>query len=180
MAVRQKYILALVARLLKSHGIKTAPVPIEKVARALGADLHWQPAEDELSGFYIRDLKRRRAVIGVNSNHHANRQRFTIAHELGHFLMHEGEKLHVDHNDLGYQVKLRNDESRKGVDPEEKEANLFAAELLMPSQFLAKDLLTLGGVDLLEDNVLSELAEKYGVSTQALTFRLANLGYIRL
>ena len=75
-------------------------------------------------------------------------------------------------------VSLRDSESAKGEDNDEKEANFFAAELLMPAAFLADDLQG-RDLDLLDDDeFLHKLAKKYKVSVQALTFRLANLGYI--
>jgi Zn-dependent peptidase ImmA (M78 family) len=65
-----------------------------------------------------------------------------------------------------------------GVDDDEREANLFAASLLMPRRFLEQDLEAEDYVNLLDDDFLSDLARKYGVSTQALVNRLKNLGYI--
>ncbi len=56
------------------------------------------------------------------------------------------------------------------------EANRFAAELLMPLQFLRDDLES-RFFDLADDESLYELAKRYGVSTQALTIRLNGLGY---
>lgn len=178
--VRQKQINTLIEQLLNDQGIQSAPVPIEELARAMGVDVRYEPANDKLSGFLIRDLKHRRAVIGVNSSHHEHRQRFTIAHELGHFLLHEGEKVHIDRADYGFQVKLRNEDSSKGINIEEKEANLFAAELLMPQNFLKKDLKSVETLDLLDEEGLKLMAGLYRVSTQALTFRLAYLGYVQL
>jgi len=70
--------------------------------------------------------------------------------------------------------------SGKGIDVEEKEANLFAAELLMPASFIEQDLANLETLDLLDDEGLKILADKYKVSTTALTFRLAYLKYIEL
>jgi Zn-dependent peptidase ImmA (M78 family) len=133
------------------------------------------------SGFIVRDEENlRKIVIGANKSHHPHRQRFTIAHELGHFLLHKGETVHVDEGRGALAINLRDSESSKGEDNEEKEANLFAAELLMPAKFLKKDLEG-KSFDLLADTTLLDgLAKKYQVSTQALTFRLANLGYIRL
>jgi Zn-dependent peptidase ImmA (M78 family) len=77
-------------------------------------------------------------------------------------------------------VKLRGEASSKGVDTEEIESNLFAAELLMPARFLQKDLEKIASLDLNDEDVVTKLANNYGVSTQAMMFRLANLGYIRL
>ena len=88
--------------------------------------------------------------------------------------------MHLDEKHGAYRVNLRSPESATGEDNDEKEANLFAAELLMPASFLRRDLRG-EDLDLLEDSdFLERLAEKYKVSVQALTFRLAYLGYITL
>jgi Zn-dependent peptidase ImmA (M78 family) len=110
----------------------------------------------------------------------AAQQRFTIAHELGHFLLHEGYTVHLDENLGALRINLRNSESARGEDADEKEANLFAAELLMPAAFLREDLRD-KDLDLLADGAfIDKLAKKYKVSSQALTFRLAYLNYIAL
>jgi Zn-dependent peptidase ImmA (M78 family) len=179
MAVRRKMVRTYVERLLTSHRVKSAPVNVDRLAMALGAEVRREPADDELSGFLFRDPQARQAVIGVNKKHHPNRQRFTIAHEIGHFLLHEGERVFVDRLGSGYHVNLRNEDSSKGTNQEEVEANLFAAELLMPQSFLKEDLSKSDGLDLFDEDVLKSLADKYQVSIQALTYRLANLGYIR-
>lgn len=180
MAVRRKHIRALVQGLLSRHSIQTGPIPVENIVQSLRIELRFQAGDDDLSGFLLRDPKGGRAIIGVNSKHHKNRQRFTMAHELGHFLLHKGESVHIDGFDRAFQLKLRDEDSSKGTDNEEKEANLFAAELLMPESFLTKDLSDLADIDLFRQDVLKPLAKKYGVSTEALTFRLAYLGEISI
>ena len=127
----------------------------------------------------IVNPKTGRAVIGVNAQHHPNRRTFTIAHELGHYLLHESETMHLDSRKDGYTLQLRSPASATGESMNEREANLFAAELLMPARFLAKELRK-KQFDLLEDedSVLKSLAAQCGVSVQALTIRLHNLGYI--
>jgi Zn-dependent peptidase ImmA (M78 family) len=177
MSVRRKHIRTVTEQLLARHQVQSAPVPVEKIARSLGLTVRKEPTEDDLSGFLVRDRKKGTAIIGVNARHHPNRQNFTVAHELGHFLLHEGDAIHVDRR---FQVKLRNEESSKGTDLEEKEANLFAAELLMPKSFLEGDLAEIGEFDLDDDATLTKLAKKYGVSTQALTIRLGYLGYVEM
>ena len=174
--VRRKHIRALVQRLLTEHQIRSAPVEVADIAKALGVEVQETPAEDDLSGFLYRDRKRKSAVIGVNADHHPNRRNFTTAHELGHYLLHDFDDVHVDR---GFKVWLRNDASSQGTNIEEKEANLFAAELLMPASFLSRDVEEIGTIDLMDEEVLQELASKYGVSTQAMTFRLAYLGYLK-
>ena len=174
--VRRKHIRTMVQRLLNEHHVHSAPVDVANLAKALGVEVQEAPAEEDLSGFLYRDRKRNSAIIGLNAEHHPNRRNFTAAHELGHYLLHDFDALHVDRD---FKVWLRNDASSKGTEIEEREANLFAAELLMPIQFLEKDVEEVGTFDLLDEEVLGELANKYGVSTQAMTFRLAYLGYVK-
>lgn len=173
--VRRKHIRALVVKILAERRIRSAPIDVAEIAKSLGVEVQETPAEDDLSGFLYRDRKRDLAVIGVNADHHPNRRNFTAAHELGHFLLHDFDDVHVDRH---FKVWLRSEASSQGTDIEEKEANLFAAELLMPAHLVADDIEEIGTIDLMEEDVLRDLAEKYGVSTQAMTFRLAYLGYI--
>jgi Zn-dependent peptidase ImmA (M78 family) len=174
MTIRRKKIELLVAALLAESGIKEAPVQVAKIAKAKGLRIVLDSLDADLSGFLYRD--KAQAVIGVNTHHHPVRQNFTIGHELGHFLLHDQEKLHVDHE---FRVRLRNDVSSQGTDVAEREANFFAAALLMPRDFLEADLAKEDFVDLLDDEFLHGLSRKYGVSTQALVNRLKNLGYIQ-
>jgi Zn-dependent peptidase ImmA (M78 family) len=175
--VRRKHIRSLVENLLIKHGVRSVPVPVTEIATALGVRVQQEPADDDLSGFLYRDRKRNLAIIGVNAGHHPNRQVFTAAHELGHFMLHDFDDLHVDRQ---LRVWLRSEVSSQGMDVEEKEANLFAAELLMPTRFLARDVDMIGTIDLEDEAVVQRLATKYGVSTQAMTFRLSYLGYVQL
>jgi len=89
-------------------------------------------------------------------------------------------ELSLDEYRQAFTINLRDPQSAKGEDNDEREANLFAAEFLMPAKFLTDDLKG-KTLDLLGDSeFLVKLAKKYKVSVQALTFRLANLGYIKL
>jgi Zn-dependent peptidase ImmA (M78 family) len=180
MPVRRKQIRIEVEALLHNHKVTHGAVPVEKIVLAMGIDIKKDNVDDNLSGFLVRDKKNKRTIIGANRSHHPNRQRFTIAHELGHFILHEGDAVHLDEDRGAFTVNLRSAESSKGEDDDEKEANLFAAELLMPAKFLAQDLQGKQPDILENDNFLTKLAEKYKVSIQALTFRLAYLNYIKI
>ncbi len=119
-----------------------------------------------------------RWAIVINSQHPSVRQRFTIAHELGHLLLH---RYMTPHADGRFQVRFRDELSGTGTVREEIEANQFAAELLMPESLLIKHLSTIGFdyADVASDaqtlRKLNLLARKYQVSVQALSFRVANL-----
>lgn len=182
MRVRRQHIRNLVKEILLSNNIKSAPVDIKKIADNLKIQIVEQNAEDEVAGFLLKDFDSKNALIGVNTHHHPNRQRFTIAHELGHYFLHDYEGVHFDSKTTGLRMYLRNEKSTTGTDLEEREANLFAAELLMPESLLRDDLAEVEAVYLIDDNdeTIRNLAEQYGVSVRALTYRLANLGYIEL
>lgn len=178
MAVRRQKIRRVAEEVLEGCRINEPPVDIRAVAKSLGIVISRTAAEDDLSGFLFRDRDSGKCVIGVNDSHASNRRRFTVAHEIGHYLLHEDSDVHVDSR---FQVKHRNQLSSEGTSDEEREANLFAAELLMPASFLEEDLAGIDHLDAEDDSDKSEikkLAERYRVSTQAMTFRLVNLQFI--
>ena len=156
------------AELLTEGQIKKAPIPVERFT------VRYEPfAGDQLSGMVHR-RKDGRAVIGVNSLDAPTRRRFTIAHEIGHLVLHKNEQFHVDEK---FPIGLRNELSSLAVDEKEIEANQFAAELLMPSHLIAKDIEELPA-DIEADDVISRLARRYQVSIQAMTIRLSTLGIL--
>jgi Zn-dependent peptidase ImmA (M78 family) len=77
-------------------------------------------------------------------------------------------------------VFFRDSKASRGEDSKEIEANQFAAALLMPSQIIGTSLTALAGSPkrLTIDTAVSELAARFGVSTQAMRFRLVTLGFI--
>lgn len=175
MAIRWPLIKKKVNELLDSGDVKSAPVPIERIADIMGATIRYKPLDDNLSGMVQRNDDKT-AIIGINSSHADVRKRFSIAHEIGHLVLHDDEHLHVD-EELRSNVQFRNEYSSLGVDDREIEANQFAAEILMPEQILLKD------VAKLKDNspevVIEELAKLYDVSIQSMTIRLTRLGVIK-
>lgn len=159
--------------LIQAH-VKKAPVPVEKLAGLLKAQIVLQPFDGEVSGVVYRNPDGS-SVIGVNSSHTRQRQRFTIAHEIGHLLLHADENLHVDKN---FPIGLRNGISSKSVDENEIEANQFAAALLMPPDLIERDIRPYIGADVLY--AIRKLAQKYKVSEQAMSIRLSALRYVEL
>ncbi len=107
-----------------------------------------------------------KVVRCANSLHHLNRQHVTVAHEIGHLLLHEGNEMQV-HVDKGFRMNLRNEASSKATDRDEVEANLFASELLMPEDMLLPDL-DGSTIDIEDDYGLRLMADRYGVSPQAM------------
>ena len=158
--------------LVEKLGLKAPPVPVEKLAKALGVRVEYNPFDDELSGMaFLRDGK---PVIGVNANHHPNRQRFTIAHELGHILLHRSRLEAAVLIDKNKNFIPRDAISAEGTDPVEVEANAFASELLMPVN-LVRQVLSESTRDLHDDEYLIALAKRFRVSLAAFQFRLEKI-----
>ena len=176
MGVRWRHIQSLADKLLVRNQIAAPSVPVDTIAECLNVRIIYQEyEEDGISGFFYNSPKE--PLIGVNKQHAVTRARFTIAHELGHFLLHSYTSGNV-HVDRSFKIKLRSEESSQGTNTEEIEANTFAAELLMPLKFLKSDLAATDAFDFEDDRLLKKLAGQYRVSPQAMYFRLARLGYI--
>lgn len=155
--------------LLAELKITVVPTPLEEIADAKGLTiLKDKSFEDSISGVFVPD----KMTIIVNASHPEVRQRFTIAHEIGHFLLHfdpNNTNLFVDKSFAFY----RNKKTSEGLDETEKTANQFAAELLMPEEILRRTVDTYG-VDLFDDFAISNLASTFNVSEQAMTLKLQN------
>ena len=162
----------LVRRLLREHGVISPPIPVEQIAQNLGAEVCYMPfeGEGEVSGMLYRDLDQK--VIGVNSLHNPNRQRFTIAHEIGHLLLHRdliSESVHVDKQ---FRVLMRDSHSATGLETIEVQANQFASELLIPSSLFDPTKIAPSDID--DDAQRDDLAKKFRVSRQMLEYRISN------
>lgn len=123
-----------------------------------------------------------RIFINPSENSNINRRRFTIAHELGHFFLHK------DSTPDGFTDTTRTmSRTTSYWDRVESEANDFAARLLMPENFILSE-----GNKVIEnfkrvynqdripkDYFISDMAQNFNVSVQAMTYRLKNLGIIK-
>lgn len=162
---------ARVEQLLVDAGVNSAPVPVDQVANHLGIRIELADLGHDCSAVLVRNGTR--AIVGVNKEHHANRRRFSIAHEIGHFVLHRGNT----YVDKGYRVHFRDLESGSATKREEMAANAFAAALLMPSEWI-KRAFDKQPFDLSDGEGLGRLADKFKVSPQAMTYRLINLEII--
>lgn len=100
-------------------------------------------------------------VISVNKEHSRNRQRFTLAHELAHYVLHKSEKESFTDTVFFRGMSVNNIEYA---------ANNFAAKLLMPEDRVRR--LVREGVASVE-----KLAESFGVSVAAMLYRVKQLGF---
>lgn len=166
---------------LNNAGAYDVPIDLAKVAHSLSVAVHYDPLEDKISGVLMVKGEERHALI--NGTHHSNRQRFSLAHELGHLVLHDadGDRLFIDTNMRVYQrVGASTDAAYNQPDSptkphEEREANQFASALLMPEDLVRSEAQSL---DLLDEYDVAHLARRFGVSDQAMSIRLQQLGLI--
>src|SRR5262245_12340133 len=123
-------------KLLIDSNCYSTPIDIKDCAKHLGIKLEALELDDDVAGFLV--LKDNGDVnIGYNKNHSPHRIRFTIAHELAHYILHAKDtKLFVDKEE---KVLYRDSNSSTGEYFMEREANAFAAALLMPQKLLIKE-----------------------------------------
>ena len=162
----------LADQLLRGQGIKEPPVKLRKLAKSKGLQVNREKLEPHVSSILFRGKEPR---ITLNKRHDKPRQRFALAHALGHFLLHGGSSAAVFLTDL--TVHFRYGDPVKS-DPRELEANAFAMDLLLPEHLLRADLRGDAGIDLSDTDRIEAFAARYGVSPAVLVLRMARLGLV--
>jgi Zn-dependent peptidase ImmA (M78 family) len=166
-AVRQAK--KLLSQYRSAHGEDLEPgnfeIDVHAIAQHMGVNVVTHEFSENISGVFFR--KDDNLHLGVNSQHHKHRQRFTIAHEIGHYLLHSNQMLHYDRP----EVETMHFRADNISNLNEIEANHFAAELLMPEERVR---------ELIDSDVtlIQELADRFNVSEDAMRYRLINLGYL--
>jgi len=137
------------------------PIPVLEIAETHGVDVvftDFGAHSENVAGF----CDFRAEKLYVNADDGLARQGFTIAHELGHWLLHRS----IFEKDPERYPVLPRFQNPNRFDPLEQEANHFAACLLVPSR-LVRPLRGAG---------VSVLADIFGVSRTMMEFRLKNVG----
>ena len=148
---------------LREFGVQDTPVPVTAMARRQGLTLRYAdfPQDENVSGFIDANSN----SIVVNAAEPPSRHMFTIAHELGHWLLHRQQVM----DDRRYRVLTR--EALDAPKPSiEREADGFAADLLVPEFLLER---------YYDDAPVrpspTSLARIFGVSEELIKYRLKNL-----
>ncbi|MCJ8143841.1 ImmA/IrrE family metallo-endopeptidase [Ancylobacter sp. A5.8] len=145
-----------------SH-ISNVPVKLSALARELGIEVKASTLPAGISG-EIRPSQDRPGTYTIRVNRHDSegRQRFTVAHEIAHYLLHRDKIGAGLTDDALYRSKLTNFL--------EIEANQLAADILMPTQFVRKYESSLSGFS--SDEKIAIMAREFGVSEPAMKIRL--------
>lgn len=150
----EKAALAIIA----GYWEQSVPVDVYEIARKMKITIVEDPFLPVSGEFNLED--KNKPIIKINTSENHLRQRFTMAHELGHFVLNHGSRFRDPVSNFFSDI------------PDEKEvqANRFAAALLMPEpaiRFFIKN----------EKNPTTQkLAEYFKVSSTAMIYRLKNLG----
>jgi Zn-dependent peptidase ImmA (M78 family) len=139
--------------LLRKNGYDNSlPVPTEDIAASLDYNITGffpDAALEGVSGIVDHEHK----VISLNRSESARRQRFTLAHEIGHVILHKGESF------VDFRKTIMDP-----TDEREREANRFASELLMPAEPFLQYWIKFNGD-------ISRMAVKFAVSQDAILHR---------
>ncbi|NLR74331.1 ImmA/IrrE family metallo-endopeptidase [Leeia aquatica] len=142
----------------------TIPVPVDTLAERLGLVIQREPGLDA-SGM-IEWQADDSYLIRINSSDSMVRQRFTVAHEIGHYVLGHLDGQHRMYRDTSEQF-------RSGIQQaKEAAANRFAANLLMPPDAIE------WAFQVKKEYTIEGLAKLFRVSEAAIQFRLINLGYL--
>ena len=145
---------------IRTHQL-VPPVDVVKLAASLGLQVYADDLPPHVSGKLVRrdDLGSPSGyVVIVNKNHPYNRQRFTVAHEVAHYILHR-DLIGAGIND---DVMYRADGM---TGPQETEANRLAADILMPWHLI-------NSATASSQLTVEQLADMFKVSTVAMSIRL--------
>lgn len=152
-------------KLLKKYNIMTAPISVVEIAE--GEEL--SIAVTSLEEFRTPDkpvcaaLLKEQKVILVEKNDSQSRRRFSIAHELGHYILHPQELKNSPELGIFFRAPLGGEK-----DWLEREANCFAANLLVPARMLIEWYS--------KTQNQHQLSEIFAVSSEVMGWRLLNEG----
>lgn len=153
-------------KILEDH--KGPPVNIKGIARSLGIEVDKKANLDSDISGQIEQLENGRYRISANMVDHYYRQRFTIAHELGHFLCHSHLISDGIDDNRAYRSTPEGRFYNRSIGPkQETEANRFAAAVLMPGDNVREEWQRL--------NDLEAISKRFQVSKKAMRIRLESL-----
>ncbi|MYG52379.1 MAG: ImmA/IrrE family metallo-endopeptidase [Rhodospirillaceae bacterium] len=142
------------------------PVKLGAMARELGIIVKLSTLKPGISG-HIRREENGQYVIRINRHESRERQRYTLAHEISHFLLHRSE---IDRlGEIEDNVLYRSGASEQ----KEYEANRLAADLVMPHNVVRSKLEECG--PLASEEVIDFMAEVFQVSKAAMEVRLSTI-----
>lgn len=157
--IRKDYARARARISLKESGVVRPPTNLERICNEIGVQVHYHCTEGMEDSFMFLHHSVYHIVIAISG--YQTRDRWSLAHELGHILLGHCNLYKVDTLDKDFLTEAE----RYILD---READIFAEELLMPIQWVEKH----------RDSSINQLRKVFNVSKEAITIRINNLPYV--
>lgn len=140
----------------------TLPVPIDTIIDEIGLTINYKALDDNISGWIELQADGSYQIV-VNANHASTRRRFTAAHELGHYIYHRDLLGNGVGDNRAYRSEGTGHMNAKIMPRHERQANTFAANVLMPRHVLAA---------MTDRTDAAKLARIFAVSPDAMRIRI--------
>lgn len=153
---------------------RTLPFNIQAFCQEQGINYQEVLVDGSMSGASVVDGNGKH--IFIKATDPEPRKRFTGAHEIGHLILHGDQA--VNYNTNVAPFVLFRDSNAKTPDWREQEANYFAACLIMPADAIHARLEQYRSARMIGEDTIASLATDFGVSIQAMSIRLAQIGAV--
>ena len=161
----------IVDEILRQNPDMPYPIPLEELAAAVGIQQIGELVTDGFEGMLLTNPEKSQGVIMVKSNGNLQRRRFTIGHELGHYLLPWHRQTSFSCSSESIKESILDPKAARGIEME-AEANAFASELLMPSAIFKKLQRKVGDPDIEQ---VVQFSAHFDASIEATARRFMNL-----
>ncbi len=169
--------------LIKDFDLFKAPIDLDSLTKHLDIDVNYIDFNDDISGKIKYNYIDDNVIISINKNEYLPRQRFSLAHEIAHYIYDIDFENNSEIKD-SEKTLFRNDV----VNPIEKRANKYAEKLLMPKELFINEIDKIKnklfptldnklGIERIY-KIIEEVSEKFQVSKPAAIMRLSSIGKI--
>lgn len=162
-----------VKKILQENNIKSLPIPVIDIAKSFGFNIYSVNFKDDRVAGIMADsdtplkaFENNKRIIAINAKDYLERKYFTIAHEIGHFVLHCNKE-------QNFFERYMHGLDRNQREDVENAANAFAAELLMPAQMFIDFIKNNSG--LTRNELIEEIRRTFIVSPKAIERRLDEL-----
>lgn len=153
---RVAYARQMARKVLDRYDLTGPPVDIEAILKAEGYVIERRLWPNSVSGVSLKEQR----LIGVNGNHSRVRQRFTLGHEYGHLILrHQTDDIPVSLSSIDQEPQ-----EIRYSNVEEREADIFSGELLVPLNFIKRSWAKCKDIE--------ALAREYEVSRDVMVIQL--------
>jgi Zn-dependent peptidase ImmA (M78 family) len=152
----------------KKHG----GIDVVGLANEMSIVVHSEGMSDDQASTIRHDAESKKFIITVNNNQTKERQRFSVAHEIAHFILHRDDI-------VANSIVAREGHASLDI-KRERDADSLAADILMPQKYIDSFLMGNGitrKTPIINGAIIVQTATRFGVSRPACIVRLRDIGY---